>query len=122
MKKVIERQTRREKRRVRVRARIFGTATCPRLNVFRSLKSIYAQLIADEQGKTLVAVHSKALKIGKIENYAGKAALAYAVGKELAVKAKEKNITAVVFDRAGYRYQGRVKALAEGARAGGLVF
>lgn len=122
MKKIIKKENLRERRRVRVRAQISGTASRPRLNVFRSLKGVYAQLIDDEAGKTLVAVHSKTVKVEKNDKYKGKTLIAYFVGKELGIKAKEKGITSVVFDRAGYRYLGRIEALADGAREAGLVF
>ncbi len=102
----------------RVRAKIKGTKKRPRLSVYRSNKDIYAQLIDDENQKTILAYSSKNLskkKIGGVE----KAGL---VGEELAKKAKRKKITVVVFDRGRYKYHGRVKALAEGARKGGLKF
>ncbi len=122
MKKIIKKESSRERRRARVRAQVFGTADCPRLNVFRSLKSVFAQLIDDEKGVTLVGVSSVNIKSEKNEKYNGKAAAAFAVGKALGVQAKEKGITKVVFDRAGYRYHGRVQAVAEGAREAGLQF
>jgi large subunit ribosomal protein L18 len=122
MKKIIKKQDQRERRRQRVRSRIFGSKVCPRLNVFRSLKGIYAQLIDDQKGVTLLAVGGKDSKASKSEKYSGKAAVAYAVGKELGKQAVEKGIKTAVFDRAGYRYHGRVQALAEGAREGGLKF
>ncbi len=113
----------RERRRARVRAQISGTASRPRLNVFRSLLGMSAQLIDDEAGKTLVSANSKSdAKIGDAGERKGKVAVAYLVGKALAEKAKAKGITMVVFDRAGYAYHGRVAALAEGARDGGLQF
>lgn len=122
-KKLITKADRRERRRVRVRARVVGTDERPRLNVWRGLNSLYVQLIDDEHGKTLVGVHSSALpKKGDAGDRQGKVAVAYRLGKELAKKAKASNISAVVFDRAGYAYHGRVKALAEGARDGGLKF
>lgn len=101
----------------RVRAVVSGTSERPRLSVFRSAAHIYAQLIDDTQGSTLAAASSKDLK-----TKAGKADNSAEVGKLIASKAKEKGITQVVFDRGGYRYQGRVKALADGAREGGLNF
>lgn len=123
MKKITNRREKRESRRTRVRASVKGTSAKPRLNVFRSLKKIYAQLIDDDKGRTLVSADSREIKNAKKpENYKGKARIAYLVGLELSKRAKEKNITAAVFDRAGYRYHGRVKALAEGAREGGLIF
>ena len=107
------------KRHKRVRSKITGTAQCPRLNVFRSLQHIYAQLIDDVAGVTLVSASSTEKDF---TNYGGNKDAAKEVGKLLAERAKEKNITDVVFDRGGYVYQGRVAALAEGAREGGLNF
>jgi large subunit ribosomal protein L18 len=107
------------KRHKRVRAKISGTAECPRLNVFRSLQHIYAQLIDDVAGVTLVSASTTEKDF---TNYGGNKEAAKAVGMLLAERAKEKNITDVVFDRGGYVYQGRVAALAEGAREGGLNF
>ncbi len=107
------------KRHKRVRAKISGTAECPRLNVFRSLQHIYAQLIDDVAGVTLVSASSTEKDF---TNYGGNMDAAKEVGKLLAERAKEKNITDVVFDRGGYVYTGRVAALAEGAREGGLNF
>lgn len=107
------------KRHKRVRAKISGTAECPRLNVFRSLQHIYAQLIDDVAGATLVSASTTEKDF---TNYGGNKEAAKEVGKLLAERAKEKNITDVVFDRGGYVYTGRVAALAEGAREGGLNF
>ena len=106
-------------RHQRVRKKISGTAACPRLNVFRSLKHIYAQLIDDVNGVTLCSA-STAEK--GFEEYGGNIEAAKKVGKILAERAAEKNITEVVFDRGGYIYHGRVQGLAEGAREGGLKF
>ena len=110
------------KRHKRVRATVKGTAEAPRLSVYRSLNHIYAQLIDDVQGNTLVTASTldKAVK-GTLEGK-DKKAQAYAVGELLAKKAKEKGIEAVVFDRGGYLYTGRVASLADGAREGGLKF
>ena len=107
------------KRHKRVRAKISGTPEMPRLNVFRSEANIYAQVIDDVNGVTLASASSldKA-----IEGYRGNIAAATAVGKLVAERAKAKGIETVVFDRGGYLYHGRVKALAEGAREGGLKF
>lgn len=116
MIKKFDRLVSRGKRRLRIRAKISGTATQPRLSVFRSNKNIFAQLIDDTTGVTLVEASS--LKSGK----AGNIDQAKAVGKELAKKAKAKKITDVVFDRGGYLYHGRVKALADAAREAGLQF
>ncbi len=103
-------------RKKRIRARIIGTADKPRLSVFRSLRFIAAQLIDDTAGKTLAAVNSKQLKQGRTVK------ASKAVGEALAKEAKTAGVTAVVFDRNGYRYHGCVKALADGAREGGLKF
>lgn len=100
----------------RIRAKVVGTADKPRLAVFRSAAHVQAQLIDDTKGTTLVAMHDlKDMKGTKMER-------AEVVGKQLAVAAKAKGITTVVFDRGGFLYAGRVKALADAARAGGLVF
>jgi large subunit ribosomal protein L18 len=112
---------RRNKRKKRIRAKVFGKKTHPRLSVYRSNKYIYAQLIDDEKGSTLIAVNEKDLKIDKGKKYS-KSQKAELVGELLARKARRKRITKVVFDRGGYRYHGRVKAVAEAARKGGLKF
>ena len=116
------RNTARVRRHVRVRKSVSGTPERPRLNVFRSLSEIYAQVINDEVGHTLVAVSS--LDHDLRSQLAGKTKTeqARAVGKALAERAKGLGIQQVVFDRGGYRYQGRVQALADGAREGGLDF
>lgn len=101
-----------------MRAKISGTAKIPRLCVFRSSKHIYAQLIDDEKSKTLISTSDLEIKKAKDK----KINLASKVGKLIAKKAIEKKITKVVFDRGGYKYHGRVRALAEGAREGGLSF
>ena len=107
------------KRHKRVRAKISGTPEMPRLNVFRSEANIYAQVIDDVNGVTLASASSLDKAIG---GYGGNIAAATAVGKLVAERAKAKGIETVVFDRGGYLYHGRVKALAEGAREGGLKF
>lgn len=109
-------------RQKRVRAKIFGTATRPRLNVFRSLRHVFVQLIDDDKNKTLVGVNSKSIKSGDASGRKAKTAIAYLTGKALAEKAKGLNIKTVVFDRAGFNYHGRVRAVAEGARDSGLKF
>jgi large subunit ribosomal protein L18 len=109
------REEKRFRRHLRVRKKVTGTAERPRLVIFRSIKHIYAQLVDDVTQRTLMTVTDQALE-GK------KADKSVEVGKQIAVKAKEAGITKVVFDRAGYRYHGRVKALADGAREGGLEF
>ena len=101
----------------KIRTKISGTKEMPRLSVFRSNKYIYAQIVDDQKGKTLVAANEKETK-----NEGNKTLKANALGKALAKKAKEKKINKVVFDRGSYRYHGRVKAFAEGAREGGLKF
>jgi large subunit ribosomal protein L18 len=103
----------------RIRSKLQGTAERPRLAVFRSLAHIYAQVIDDTQGKT-VAAASSADKSNRTNG--GNLAAAKAIGKAVAERAKEHGITQVVFDRGGYRYHGRVKALADAARAAGLEF
>lgn len=105
-------------RQKRVRAKIFGTKNKPRLNIFRSLNYINVQLIDDTEGKTLLSASDKEIKAKKVT----KVEKAKEVGKLVAKKALEQNIKSVVFDRAGYKYHGRVKAVADGAREGGLEF
>ncbi|MFZ5648773.1 MAG: 50S ribosomal protein L18 [Bacillota bacterium] len=112
----------RAKRQQRVRNKIYGTAERPRLNVYRSLNNIYAQLIDDDKGVTLAAVSTLSPELkGKLDS-GGNLEAAAAVGGLIAKKALEKGISSVVFDRAGYLYHGRVKALADAAREGGLQF
>lgn len=118
---VKNREESRERRRRRVRAKIAGTAARPRLNVFRSLQHIYVQLIDDGEGHTLVAASSLDKDVRTRVNLK-KTDEAVVVGKLLAQRAQEKQIKQVVFDRAGYRYHGRIKAVADGAREGGLEF
>ena len=108
----------RQIRHARVRNKVAGTAECPRLNVFRSNSHIFAQLIDDENGTTLVSSSSVELKIKNGGNVEG----AKQVGADIAKKATAKGIKAVVFDRGGYQYHGRVAALAESARENGLEF
>jgi len=108
------------KRHYRMRKNISGTGLRPRLNVFRSLSNIYAQIIDDEKGVTLASASS--LDKGFEKNYGGNKEAAREVGKLIAKKALEKGVKSVVFDRGGYIYHGRVAALAEGAREGGLEF
>lgn len=109
-------------RHARVRAVIHGCAETPRLSVFRSLKKISAQLIDDDKRVTVCAASVDEVKEKKADNYEAKMAQSFLTGKLLAEKAKKKNISKIIFDRGGYKYHGRVKALAEGARAGGLEF
>ena len=109
----------RKKRHLRVRNRISGTPECPRLNVFRSLSNIYAQVVDDVHGVTLVAA---SCKDKDFNGYGGNVEAAKAVGTAIAKKALGKGIENVVFDRGGYIYHGRVAALAEAAREAGLKF
>ena len=118
---MIKKESRNEQRKIRharVRNRVSGTAECPRLNVFRSNSHIFAQIIDDEKGTTLVSSSSLTLKIKN----GGNVEAAVAVGTEIAKRALAKNIENVVFDRGGYIYHGRVKAVAEAAREAGLKF
>lgn len=116
MKVGATKRTQRARRQKRIRAKVSGTAEKPRLSVFKSNKFTYAQIIDDKSGKTLVSANDmKMTKKGKLER-------AGAIGKELAEKAKEMKISKVVFDRGGFIYTGRIKALAESARASGLQF
>lgn len=111
----------RHKRKIRIRKRISGTAGKPRLAVFRSLNNIYAQVIDDAAGKTLVAASTLSKEIeNEVKSAESKVAKSKIVGTLLAKKALENSISTVVFDRSGYLYHGRVKAVAEGAREGGL--
>jgi large subunit ribosomal protein L18 len=112
----ITKTDRRLARKRRIRARVAGTATCPRLTVYRSLTRLIAQLIDDQAGKTLAYVTTTDLKTGANKEGAKK------LGEKIAAKAKDLGISAVVFDRNGYKYHGRIQELAEAARAGGLKF
>ncbi|MGK9477531.1 50S ribosomal protein L18 [Melioribacter sp. OK-6-Me] len=115
--------TRRLRKRIRIRKKIHGTPECPRLSVFKSLKHIYAQLIDDTTGTTLAAASTLSKEIAEeLKGVKGKVEKGRIVGKLLAKIATEKGITAAVFDRNGYPYHGKVKAVAEGAREGGLKF
>jgi large subunit ribosomal protein L18 len=99
-----------------------GTEARPRLSVFRSLKHIYAQVIGDRDGRTLVSASSLDKQVRQQVSYGGNVAAARAVGKVLGERARQAGVTQVVFDRGGYKYHGRVKALAEAAREAGLEF
>jgi len=118
----VSRTRARERRHFRVRLKLAGTADRPRLNVFRSVGEIYAQIIDDGAGHTLVAASSVDHDLREKVKGLKKAEQAKVVGQAVAERAKTKGITAVVFDRGGYKYIGRVKALADGAREGGLQF
>ena len=131
---MLEKQEKRHRRHKRIRAKVFGTADKPRLCVFRSEKHIYAQLINDEKAKTIVVSSDLELKEDKSsfrpfaaarvfkKNRGTKINKAKEIGKLIAKKAKDLKIERVVFDRGGYKYHGRVRAVAEGAREGGLKF
>ncbi len=108
----------RQRRHARLRTKISGTASCPRLNVFRSNKHISCQIIDDEKGVTLVSCSSQSLKLAN----GGNIEAAKAVGSEIAKLALAKNIDTVVFDRGGYNYHGRIQAVADAAREAGLKF
>jgi len=118
MKKVYRSQ--KDRRRAKLRAKIEGTNSRPRLVVFRSTRYIYGQIIDDKKRETLVSASERDLEAKDKE--LTKTAQAEMVGRKLAMKAEKRDIKKVVFDRAGYKYHGRVKALAEGARKGGLEF
>jgi large subunit ribosomal protein L18 len=106
-----------------IRLRLSGTTECPRLTVYRSLRHVYAQIVDDSQGKTLVSVSDLSRDVREqFKDAKGQSAVGKLVGQLMARRALEKNITQVVFDRNGYRYHGVVKAMADGAREGGLKF
>ncbi|MDQ3363073.1 MAG: 50S ribosomal protein L18 [Actinomycetota bacterium] len=112
---VLEKRVQREKRQKRLRRRIYGTAERPRLSVYRSNVHIYAQLVDDDEGTTLVAADSR-----EVEDAENRTDAARKVGELVAQRAQGEDVEAVVFDRGGNKYHGRVAALAEGARSGGL--
>jgi large subunit ribosomal protein L18 len=116
MDKATQKTTKRVRRHHRIRAKVAGTAACPRLAVYRSNTAVYAQLIDDTAGTTLAASDSR------VVTGATRLEKARAVGAHIAEKAKGAKVTRVVFDRGGFLYTGAIKALAEGAREGGLVF
>ena len=117
-----KKESSRLKRKKRVRSRIKGTPERPRLNVFRSLKHIYAQAIVDTTGETLVSASTLSPEVQDTLKYSGNVEAAKKVGELIAKKCLEKGIPRVVFDRGGYLYHGRIKALADAARASGLIF
>ncbi|MDR2401137.1 MAG: 50S ribosomal protein L18 [Deferribacteraceae bacterium] len=120
--KINERELGRQKRHIRLRKKVRGTSARPRLAVFKSNRYIYAQIIDDNEGVTLAAASS--LEAGLKSEFEGKLNLksAEAVGKLISLRAKGKGISTVVFDRGGFLYHGRIKALAEAARSNGLIF
>jgi large subunit ribosomal protein L18 len=112
----------RERRHIRVRKTVSGTPNRPRLSVFKSISGIYAQVIDDHEGNTLISASTVDHELREQVKGLKKTEQAKVIGKAVAERAKSKGITTVVFDRGGFRYVGRVKALAEGAREGGLQF
>ena len=122
MKRLIEKMIRRQRRRRRVRRRVTGSAQRPRLTVFRSSKNIYAQIIDDTVGRTLVSASTRDRSLREDVGYGGGKTAASSVGKALAEKAVQAGICKVVFDRNGYAYHGRVRELAQAARKAGLEF
>ena len=117
-----QRETARQNRKGRIRKRIFGTEQRPRLSVFRSAKHIYAQLVVDSTGSTILAASTLSPDLRSEIGDLDKSDAAKIVGQWIGKKALEKNIQRVVFDRNGFLYHGRIKALADGARESGLVF
>jgi len=120
VRKIKTQAHRRARRHLRVRKQVRGSAARPRLVVFRSSKHIYAQVVDDDRGVTLLGASDRTEGI-QVEG-TGKTARSFALGRLIAAKAKDKGIAKVVFDRGGYQYHGRVKAVADGARKGGLEF
>lgn len=118
----VNRNKQRKRRHERIRRRIYGTPNRPRLNVFRSLSHMYAQVIDDMNGHTMAAASTLDEELRSELDGLSKMEQARLVGETVAERAKEKGVEEVVFDRAGYKYHGRVAALAEGAREGGLEF
>ena len=113
----------RERSKIKIRKKISGTSDKPRMSIYRSLNQVYAQLVDDTTGSVLLSVSSLSKDVSeKLKDTKGKITKSIVVGTQLAEKALAKNITTVVFDRNGYRYHGRVKAIADGARKGGLKF
>lgn len=122
MDHIKEKLRKRNRRHLRIRKKVVGTAERPRLSVYRSLKHIYCQIINDIEGRTLVAASTQSPDIRSQIKYGGNAVAAEIVGKKIAEEAKNKGITKVVFDKGGYKYHGRIKALAEAARKHNLNF
>ena len=122
MAQIRDRKQRRHRIHLRIRKVVSGSAERPRLVVFRSLSNVYAQLIDDAKGTTLVAASTIEKDLRKALKHCGNKAAGRVVGKAIAVRAKDRGITSVVFDRAGFRYHGVVKELADAAREAGLQF
>ena len=122
MKATVLKLVRRERRKLRVRRKVFGTPDRPRMSIFRSLKNISAQLIDDERGRTVCSASSLNKDVAEQVKKGGNKAAATVIGQILAERARMQGIRKVAFDRSGYRYHGRIKALAEAARKAGLEF
>jgi len=122
MYKTFDRAAGRQKRHVRLRTQVAGTAVRPRLAVFRSLHHLYAQVIDDGAGRTLAAASTRDADLRPAVKSTSSTAAAAAVGKAIATRARERGIEAVVFDRGGFPYHGRIKAMADAAREAGLKF
>jgi len=122
MDHIKEKLRKRTRRHLRIRKKVVGTAERPRLSVYRSLKHMYCQIINDIEGRTLVAASTQSPDIQSQIKYGGNVVAAEIVGKKIAEEAKNKGITKVVFDKGGYKYHGRIKALAEAARKHNLDF
>jgi len=124
MNKQIAKNKRKARRKGKVRSTIFGTSNCPRLSVYRSNSSMFLQLIDDKKGVTIASAHTKEIKDAKgdEEGLGNKEKVSFVLGELIAEKGLEKKVKKVVFDRGSYLYHGRVKAAAEGARKGGLIF
>ncbi|HHT9129310.1 MAG TPA: 50S ribosomal protein L18 [Candidatus Brocadiaceae bacterium] len=122
MDHIKEKLRKRTRRHLRVRRKVVGSSERPRLSVYRSLKHVYCQIIDDIEGKTLAAASTQSPDIRSQIQYGGNAKAAAIVGKKIAEEAMKKGITKVVFDKGGYKYHGRIKALAESARKHNLIF
>jgi len=122
MSRIESRNALRLRRHARVRRRVAGDGARPRLSIFRSLHHVYAQIIDDASGRTIVAASTREKGVGDGLESRSSAAAAEKVGKTIAERAKAKGISSVVFDRGGYKYHGRIKALADAARGAGLEF
>ncbi|MGA9293610.1 MAG: 50S ribosomal protein L18 [Ignavibacteriaceae bacterium] len=120
---MIKMKNKRVRSKIKIRKKLSGVPERPRLTVYRSLNNIYVQLVDDVNGKTLTSASTLSKELNEeLKSIKGKTSKSKAVGKFIAKKALEQNISSVVFDRNGYRYHGRVQAIAEGAREGGLKF
>lgn len=125
MNKQIAKNQRRSRRKAKIRSKISGTAKCPRLSVHRSNTGMYVQLIDDKKGVTIISAHSKEIKEVKADKdskLGTKETTSFMLGELIAKKGADKKITKIIFDRGSYLYHGRVKAIGEGARKGGLIF